>query len=127
MDILVDENIPAMTVSTLRVQGHDVLDVRGTKDEGLRDTDLWAIAQRERRLFITTDKGFATRREEEHSGILVVRLRKPNRVRIHLGVTFGLAHVAEDQWPGTLLVVRDRAFSVWRRPPENRDDDPKPD
>jgi hypothetical protein len=30
MDILVDENIPLMTVASLREQGHDVVDIRGT-------------------------------------------------------------------------------------------------
>jgi predicted nuclease of predicted toxin-antitoxin system len=57
MRILVDENIPRMTVDRLRELGHDVKDIRGTGDKGLADADLWDLAVRERRLLITTDKG----------------------------------------------------------------------
>ncbi|MCC6368749.1 MAG: DUF5615 family PIN-like protein [Bryobacterales bacterium] len=54
MRILVDENIPRMTVDGLREVGHDVKDIRGTEDEGLADTGFWDVALRERRLLITT-------------------------------------------------------------------------
>ncbi len=57
MRILVDENIPLMTVAALRGIGHDVLDVRGTADQGSDDPTLWQIAQQEARLLVTTDKG----------------------------------------------------------------------
>lgn len=40
MKILVDENIPAMTVRGLREHGHDVTDIRGTASEGQSDADL---------------------------------------------------------------------------------------
>ena len=43
MNILVDENIPAMTVKALRDLGHKVFDHRGTSQEGLSDEDLWKI------------------------------------------------------------------------------------
>ncbi|MCC6394699.1 MAG: DUF5615 family PIN-like protein [Bryobacterales bacterium] len=58
MRILVDENIPRTTVDRLREFGHDVKDIRGTDDEGMADAGLWEVAVRERRLLITTDKGF---------------------------------------------------------------------
>ncbi len=51
MKILVDENIPLLTIKTLREQGHDVLDVRGTENEGIKDTNLWEVAQGEGRLY----------------------------------------------------------------------------
>lgn len=54
MKILVDENIPHMTVKVLVEMGHDVLDIRGTKDEGMKDTPLWQLAQREGRLGLAT-------------------------------------------------------------------------
>jgi hypothetical protein len=40
MKIFVDENIPLMTVQALRADGHDVLDIRGTPDEGMDDETL---------------------------------------------------------------------------------------
>ena len=43
MKILVDENIPNITVHELKEMGHDVKDVRGTKDEGVADECLWIL------------------------------------------------------------------------------------
>ena len=57
MEILVDENIPLMTVAGLRKLGHDVKDIRGTGEQGLPDSELWALALAEERMPITTDKG----------------------------------------------------------------------
>ncbi|HXI25191.1 MAG TPA: DUF5615 family PIN-like protein [Pyrinomonadaceae bacterium] len=54
-----DENIPLVTVVELRKLGHDVLDVRGTSDQGIADDLLWAKIQREKRLLITTDKALS--------------------------------------------------------------------
>ncbi len=83
MKIFVDENIPWMTVQALRDIGHEVLDIRGTAHEGITDDVLWEMVQREERLLITTDKGFARQRYEPHHGILIVRLWQPNRHKIH--------------------------------------------
>ena len=49
MKILVDENIPRMTVAALLDMGHEVRDVRDTPDEGIPDTQLWSIAVGEQR------------------------------------------------------------------------------
>jgi hypothetical protein len=50
MKICVDENIPLITVVELRDLGHDVLDIRGTTDQGISDEFLWERVQREKRL-----------------------------------------------------------------------------
>ena len=79
MRILVDENIPRMTVDALSALGNDVKDIRGTLAQGLADPELWRVATQEARLLITTDKGFSEFRTFPHYGILIVRLRQPNR------------------------------------------------
>ncbi|HTD88223.1 MAG TPA: DUF5615 family PIN-like protein, partial [Candidatus Binatia bacterium] len=83
MKVFVDENIPSRTVEELRRLGHDVLDIRGTAAQGMEDDVLWTRLMNERRLLITTDKGFAQHRQEPHHGILIVRLRQPNEAKIH--------------------------------------------
>jgi predicted nuclease of predicted toxin-antitoxin system len=113
--ILVDENIPRVTVDALAGLGHDVRDVRGTSDEGRPDGWLWQIAQQEGRLLNTTDKGFAVHRQRDHAGVLIVRLRQPNRRAIHDRVLLALGRFDESNWPGTIVVVRDRAVSIWPR------------
>jgi predicted nuclease of predicted toxin-antitoxin system len=113
--ILVDENIPAMTVRALRDLGHDVLDIRGSAAEGIPDAAVWELAQAEQRMLVTTDRGFALRRAEAHCGILVIRLRQPSRQRIHARALHALSCFAPDEWPGLLVVMRDVAMSAWRK------------
>ena len=48
MRILVDENIPRISVEQLREMGHDVLDIRGTPEEGMSDELLWDKARQEK-------------------------------------------------------------------------------
>ncbi len=116
MKILVDENIPRITVMSLANLGHDVRDIRGTPAQGASDEELWKIAQSEQRLLITTDKGFSARRNSEHAGMLIVRLSQPNKKRIHDRVLKALAGSDEDEWPDQILIVRDRIQSRWRGP-----------
>ena len=115
MKILVDENIPRTTVERLREAGHDVRDVRGTPDQGSKDPDLWSMAMGERRVLITTDRGFTEFRRIDHFGILIVRLRQPNRRKIHQAVMIALQRFRELEWPGLLVVVRDATLSVSRK------------
>jgi predicted nuclease of predicted toxin-antitoxin system len=114
MKILADENIPMMNVQALREMGHEVLDIRGTVDEGVVDEALWEISQQEGQLLITTDKGFTEHRNELHHGILIVRLRQPNRSKIHQRVMQAINRFDEKEWPGLLVVMRDMVQSVWR-------------
>ena len=114
MKILVDENIPNCTVDALRAMGHDVLDIRGTDREGMFDDELWPFAQTEQRTLVTTDKGFSEHRNEQHYGILVVRLRQPNEQRIHARIMAAFRQFTERDWPGLLVVMRDAVQSVHR-------------
>jgi len=114
MKILVDENIPRVTVETLRGLGHDVKDVRGTAQQAMADPDLWQVALTEERLLVTTDKGFTAYRNAHHHGILVVRLRQPNRHKINSSVLLALRRFAESEWPNLVVVVRDRTMSTSR-------------
>ena len=106
MDILVDGDIPSMTVAALRELGHDVKDIRGTANQGLSDAGLWTLALAEERMLITTDKGLHRAPPSRHAGILIVRLRQPNRHKIHDAVLLAMGRFAEQQWPGLLVVMR---------------------
>lgn len=114
MKIFVDEHIPLMTVRALRMAGHDVRDIRGTLDQGMPDNALWEMAQREERLLITTDRGFTRYRILPHYGMLIVRLRRPNRRKIHERIMQVMQQFSETEWAGLLVVMRDVAQSTWR-------------
>jgi len=102
-----------MSVAQLRDMGNNVLDIRNTAEEGLPDEALWNKAIDEKRLLVTTDKGFARYRDRDHHGILIVLLRKPNRSRINDRVIEAVRQFSADQWPGLLVVMRDNAMSTW--------------
>jgi len=114
MRVLIDENIPVITAQALRDLEYDVLDIRGTSDQDMTDKSLWDLTQGQRRLLITTDKGFAQRRDELHHGILIIRLRQPNRHRIHQRIMQAMEQFEPEEWPEMLVVVRDTVQSVWR-------------
>lgn len=113
MKILVDENIPLVSVIELRRMGHNVSDIRGTAGEGMSDALLWNKVCRERRLLITTDKGFSQYRNKNHNGILIVTLRKPNTNKIHVRMLKALERFAPKQWQNLVVVMRDEAIGVW--------------
>jgi predicted nuclease of predicted toxin-antitoxin system len=121
--IVVDENIPLRTVEWLVAQGHVVLDARVTPLRSADDAVLWQAAQDNGALLISTDKGFAARWDEPHHGILVVRLRQPNRRKIHERIVMALEEHAAAEWKGLLVVMRDRVKSERRTPaPPERPD-----
>lgn len=112
MKILVDENIPKTIIQWLRDCGHDVEDVRGTTKQGIADGDLWSEAMSSGRMLITTDRGFTARRVSDHHGILVIRLRQPNRAKIHSAIQLAMNRITGIEWRKRLVVVRDRTMSV---------------
>ena len=111
---MVDENIPSRTVKALKASGHDVKDIRGTKEEGISDDRIWELAQKESRIIITTDKGFVQRRNENHHGILAVCLKQPNRTKIHQRILIALAKFPEGKWSGLLVIMKDTIQSIYR-------------
>ncbi|MFC2146116.1 DUF5615 family PIN-like protein [Acidobacteriota bacterium] len=114
MKIFVDENIPLETIEALKDMGHDVLDIRGTDKEGIPDEEIWEIVLKEKRLLISTDKGFSQYRDEPHYGVLMICLKKPNRERIHRRIMGALSQLKENEWIGLMVKIRDNVQSIWR-------------
>jgi hypothetical protein len=112
MRILADENIPLMTIHELQRQRYDVWDIHKAGQKGLLDAEVWARAREGGRLLITTDKGFAQYRSIGHYGVLIIRLRQPNRHRIHERVMWAISHFPEAEWRGMVVMVRDRVVAV---------------
>jgi hypothetical protein len=72
------------------------------------------LALAECRALVTTDKGFTEYRATPHYGILIVRLRQPNRQKIHNSVMHVFEHFSEEEWPNLLVVIRDTTMSTSR-------------
>lgn len=114
MKIFVDENIPKITVELLDEVGHDVRDIRGTNLEGMEDEGIWDLIQQECRMLITTDKGFMRYRNNRHKGILIVRLKQPNRLKIHERTMKAITQFTEEEWNRLVVVMRDNIQSISR-------------
>ena len=114
MKVLVDENIPLITVEELRSKGFDIIDIRGSAEQGIINEVLWQKTQQKKRLFITTDKGFSIHRDEAHHGILIVRLKQPTRLKIHQRIMQAITKYSEQQWSGLMIVMRDVVQSSWK-------------
>lgn len=114
MKLLLDENIPRPTAEELRQFGHDVREVCGSELAGASDQTLWALAQREQRILVTTDRDFAAYRDSAHHGILLIRLRQPSRAGIHDRILNAVR--ANSNWKGLFVSVRDRAQVLYRYP-----------
>jgi predicted nuclease of predicted toxin-antitoxin system len=110
MKIIVDENVPRLTVEALRVMGHTVIDLRGSPEEGCTDEALWARAQQEQALLISTDRGFSHRRGEAHHGVLMVCLRQPNRMKINAKALYAVSEFTE--WRGLMVVMQDTVLRI---------------
>lgn len=103
-----------MTVKLLIEKRHDVRDIRGSALEGMPDNDIWNLIQNEKRMLITTDKGFMQYRSNHHKGILIVRLKKPNRHKIHNRIIKAITQFSEEEWKSLIVVMRDNVQSVSR-------------
>lgn len=72
-----DEDVPPSIARVLRDAGFDTLDVRDVGLRGQSDSVIFDYAQRENRLLITCDMGFANILNfppSENHGILIVRV-----------------------------------------------------
>ena len=58
MNFLLDENFPKSTERLLVNLGHQVFDIRGTAQQGISDDALFALAQEQQAILLTTDRDF---------------------------------------------------------------------
>ena len=65
-------------------------------------------------MLVTTDKGFCEHRNEQHYGILLVRLRQPNKERIHARIIAAFQQYTDSDWPSLRVEMRDEARSVYK-------------
>ena len=107
-DYLINENIPAAVVSSLRGQGHDVTWIRTTAP-GLSDIEVLEIAQKENRILITFDKDFGELAFRfgmpAQCGIVLFRISMPSSRYIARVVRNALE--SRNDWTGHFSVIED--------------------
>jgi len=118
MTFFLDENFPRSSVKLLREFGQDVIDARDVLPAGSEDSLVLETARASEAVLLTTDRDFfhtLSLEDTEHTGIVVIALRQPNRARILSRLRWFLEFVSEDQIAGYAYQLRDTTYIV--RPP----------
>ncbi len=115
MKIKLDENLPFRLATALKELGHDVHTAYEERLAGHPDKEIWGATQKESRFLITQDLDFSDLRRfvlGSHHGILLVRLRAPNRrsLTIRIEELFQEENVSE--WAGCFVVATERKTRV---------------
>ena len=121
MKIKLDENLPVRLATRLSDLGHDVHTVRDEGLTGHSDREVWDAAQKESRFLITQDLDFSDSRifrPGNHHGVLLVRLRPPNRQSLINRVVELFQQENAASWLSCFVVATDRKVRVSK--PQNK-------
>jgi predicted nuclease of predicted toxin-antitoxin system len=119
MKIKLDENLPASLAVILTKLHHDVHTVADENLSGKTDREPWEAAQQDGRFLITQDLDFSDLRQftpGSHCGILLVRLRSPDRQSLIRRVGEIFQHEEVSHWAACFVVATDRKLRVVRPP-----------
>lgn len=118
MLFFLDENFPKKAVPFLNERGHETLDIRGTPQEGLEDSLIFAIAQEKGAVFLTTDRDFfhtVPFLYTEHCGIIVIALSQPNTNAILDKLAVALSQMASVDIRSHCLLMTDSRITFGPR------------
>jgi predicted nuclease of predicted toxin-antitoxin system len=113
MKIKLDENLPLGLATALKDMGHDVHTANDELLTGCADPEIWAAAQKESRFLITQDLDFSDARQfvpGSHHGILLVRLRSPNRRDLTERIVDLFRDEDPYKWDGCFVVATEARF-----------------
>ena len=85
MKFFLDENFPRVALTQLQTAGHSAAHALEHFSPGTADDALFAHAQMESAVFVTTDKDFfhtVPLTFAHHHGAMVITLRRPNRAEL---------------------------------------------
>jgi predicted nuclease of predicted toxin-antitoxin system len=115
MKIKRDENLPLSLATLLNGLGHDAHTLQDELLLGHSDHEIWEAAQKESRFLITQDLDFSDLRRfapGSHHGILLVRLRSPNRRDLIERVEELFQKENVNEWAGCFVVTTERKVRV---------------
>ena len=115
MKFLLDENFPKSAARVLTNSGHTVIDIRGTELQGIDDASLFGLALAERAILLTTDRDFyhtVPLQYAEHSGVIVIALKQPNRSAILSRLSWLLEQDLLADIENKIILLRDNTLRV---------------
>lgn len=117
MKIKLDENLPASLIPILSNLSHDAHTVAEENLSGRSDRDIWDAAQGDERFLITQDMDFSDLRRfmpGTHHGILLVRLRSPDRQSLIRRVREVFQQEEVGRWSGCFVVATEHKIRAVR-------------
>lgn len=108
MKFFLDENFPRTAMAFLESAGHSAAHALQHFPPGTADAILFAHAQEQQAVFVSTDKDFfhtIPLAFERHCGAIVITLRKPNRVDLLRRLADALAQLGERELKDTTWLV----------------------
>jgi predicted nuclease of predicted toxin-antitoxin system len=118
MRFFLDENFPKTTAKLLLENGHSVFDIRGTSEEGAEDISIFQMAQKEKAIFLTTDKDYfhtIPHLFESHYGIIVITLSQPNRRNISDKLMWALNHIDMLMFENKIILLKDNTYINYQK------------
>jgi predicted nuclease of predicted toxin-antitoxin system len=117
MKIKLDENLPVRLATLLKNFGHEVHTLHEQSLMGHPDREVWEAAQKESRFLVTQDLDFSDSRQfapGSHHGILLIRLRSPNRRNLIKRIEEMFQKENVGDWAGCFVVATERKIRVLR-------------
>lgn len=115
MKFLLDENIPRAVFSFLESLGHDVQNLQIIGKTGIRNGEVFGLAQAEDRILLTFDRHFGNvlvYPPEESAGIIVLRINPPTAENAVVALGKALNHLNENDFKGHLTVISKRGIRL---------------
>ena len=115
MKFFLDENFPKSSERILKEHGHEIFDIRGTSKEGLTDLEIFKLAQREKAIFLTTDKDFfhtIPYQFEEHFGVVIIALKQPSGELINSKLNWFLKNFDFQYIKSKVILLKDQNYLV---------------
>jgi len=117
MKLKLDENLPLSLKYKLEALGHEVHTVGDERLIGVSDQILWNSCCDEGRVLLTQDLDFSDVNRfvpGTHPGIIVLRLKEPNRRALHNYVSRLFETEDVRRWSGCIVIASDRKIRVKR-------------
>ena len=117
MKIKLDQNLPASLAPILKGCQHDIHTTADENLNGCTDGEVWEATQREQRFLVTQDLDFFDVRRfipGRHHGILLMRLRDPDRRSLIFRLQEIFRHEQVSSWAGCFVVSTEHKIRVIR-------------
>jgi predicted nuclease of predicted toxin-antitoxin system len=117
MKFFMDENFPKKALEICSHKGYLCSDIRGSNLEGISDVEIFALAQKNESMFLTTDRDFfhtIHMSHRPHFGIVVIALAQPNSAKILERFEWFLSEYSSNKCNDTCFLITDDVCNIFR-------------